>query len=223
MRNFLIRNPEVWNLKRQSGKAFIVSLVSLLTVSLGATPALAAPFDITQSDAEVIAAVGQQLNTDSEHTQTQMFDEMLQVVDVASAPNHGFDVTATIAAAKAEIGTSRSTGWGMPGECIISAKRWVHAGGGNWHSSGTPVSNYVGATRLSLDLVEAGDIIQYENLYAPNAWVMGVHTLLVTGVNEDGSLSIIESNNPFGSGLVTENENWTPNVPAGFHAVVWRF
>lgn len=210
-------------MKHRTGKAFIVSLVSLLTVSLGATPALAIPFEITHGDPEVVAAVGQQLNTDMSLTQSQKFDEMLQVVDLASAPSHSYDVEATIAAAEAEVGTSRATGWSMPGECIISAKRWVHAGGGGWTGSGTPVSNYVGATRLSLDLVEAGDIIQYENLYAPGAWVMGVHTLLVTGVNEDGTLTIIESNNPFGSGLVTKSENWTPQPPAGFQAVVWRF
>lgn len=210
-------------MKQLTSKAFIVSLVSALTVSLGATPALAAPFEPAFDEPEVVASIGQQLNTDDGLTHSQTLDEMLQVVDIASAPSHGFDVEAAIAAAEAEIGTSRATGWGMPGECIISTKRWIHAGGGNWTGSGSPVVNYTGATRLTLDLVEPGDVIQYENLYAPHAWVMGVHTLLVTEVNDDGTFTIIESNVPFGSGYVSKKENWTPAPPAGFQAVAWRF
>ncbi|WP_254259638.1 CHAP domain-containing protein [Leucobacter chinensis] len=209
-------------MKQQTGKTFIVSLVSLLTVSLGATPALASPMEPATST-EVLASIGQQLNTEASLTQSHDLDTMLEVVDIDSAPSHGYNVEATIAAAEAEVGTSRPTGWSQPGECIISAKRWVHAGGGQWTGSGTPVSNYVGAARLTLDMVEPGDIIQYENLQAPNAWVMGVHTVLVTEVNDDGTFTIIESNNPYGSGLVTKKENWTPIPPAGFQAVPWRF
>lgn len=209
-------------MKQLAGKTFIVSLVSALTVSLGTTPAFAAPLDLA-SEAEIASSIGQQLNTEAMLSQSQTLDDMLQVVDIASAPSHSFNVDAAIAAAESEIGTSRATGWGMPGECIISAKRWVHAGGGAWTGSGSPVANYVGATRLSLDLVEPGDVIQYENLYAPHAWVMGVHTVLVTDVHEDGTFTIIESNIPFGSGFVSKNEHWTPAPPAGFQAVAWRF
>ena len=220
-------NHFCWNrrnlsLKQLAGKTFIVSLVSALTISLGTTPALAAPFSLA-TESESAAAIGQQLNTEAILGQSQTLDDMLQVVDIASAPSHGYDVEATVAAAEAEIGTSRATGWGMPGECIISAKRWVHAGGGAWTGSGSPVANYVGATRLSLDLVERGDVIQYEHLYAPHAWVMGVHTVLVTDVHDDGTFTIIESNNPFGSGFVSKAEHWTPSPPPGFQAVAWRF
>lgn len=211
-------------MKHALGKTFIVSLVSALTISLGTTPALATTTGLTETtDAEVAAALGQQLlNTDTSNN-TNSLEAMLEVADIETGPAHGYNIEATIAAAEAEVGTSRATGWGMPGECIMSAKRWVHAGGGNWTGSGSPIANYAGATRLPLELAEAGDIIQYENLYAPHAWVMGVHTVLVTGVNDDGTLSIIESNNPFGSGLVTKSESWTPEPPAGFQAVVWRF
>ncbi|MGO3677858.1 MAG: hypothetical protein ACTJF6_02010, partial [Microbacteriaceae bacterium] len=144
-------------MKQQTGKTFIVSLVSLLTVSLGATPALASPMEPATS-AEVLASIGQQLNTEASLTQSHDLETMLEVVDIDSAPSHGYNVEATIAAAEAEIGTSRPTGWSQPGECIISAKRWVHAGGGQWTGSGSPVSNYVGAARLTLDMVEPGDL-----------------------------------------------------------------
>lgn len=211
-------------MKHHAGKTFIVSLVSLLTISLGATPALVTPFDPLSAETEALASVGPQvLNTVESTTAGIELDAMLEVVNIQEGPKHGYDVEATIAAAEAEIGTSRATGWGMPGECIISVKRWVHAGGGNWHNSGSPVANYDGAIRLPYDLVEPGDVIQYENLYAPHAWVSGVHTVLVTGVNDDGTLTIIESNIPFGSGFVQKQENWTPQPPAGFQAVVWRF
>jgi hypothetical protein len=47
--------------------------------------------------------------------------------------------------------------------------------------------------------------------------------VLITGVNGDGTFSIIESNNPGGSGLVSKNESWVPAPPSGFQAVAWRF
>lgn len=136
---------------------------------------------------------------------------------------HNFDVEATIAAATAEIGTSRATGWSQQGECIMSAQRWIRAGGGAWLGGGDPVTNYTGALRLSPADAEAGDVIQYEYLSSPSSWVSGIHTVLITGVNDDGTFKIIESNNPAGSGLVSANDSWVPAPPAGFQAVAWRF
>ena len=86
-----------------------------------------------------------------------------------------------------------------------------------------PVSNYTGATRLTIDYAQPGDIVQYENIDYPTSWVSGVHTLLIVGVNGDGTFDIVQSNIPGGSGLVTEVTDWVPAPPAGFQAVVWRF
>jgi hypothetical protein len=105
----------------------------------------------------------------------------------------------------------------------MSAKRWIVAGGGDWTGSGDPVSTYAGATRLSITDAQPGDVVQYEHLLYPTSWVSGVHTVLITEVHDDGTFTIIESNNPGGSGLVSKNESWTPAPPAGFQAVVWRF
>ena len=105
----------------------------------------------------------------------------------------------------------------------MSAQRWIKAGGGAWNGSANPVSNYEGATRLSVEDAQPGDIIQYEHLASPTSWVTGVHTLMITGVNDDGTFEIIESNNPGGSGLVSKEDNWTPKPPEGFQAVAWRF
>lgn len=232
-------------------KTLIVSIVSVLTFSLGATPALAAPFQTELSTTDGLAAIGpQSLNTTISTAATMPADQMLDVATVELSPStgaevasevgsgastfdavptlgtsatHGFDVDAAIALAQQEVGTSRATGWSQPGECIMSAQRWVRAGGGNWLGGGTPVTNYDTATRLPVSQAQPGDIIQYEHMLAPHAWVSGVHTLMVTGVNGDGTLSIIQSNVPFGSGLVTEVDNWTPETPFGFQAVAWRF
>lgn len=236
-------------------KTLIVSIVSVLTFSLGATPALAAPFQTELSTADGLAAIGpQSLNTTISTAATMPADQMLAVETAELSPSigsetsseigsgigagastfdavpalgasatHGFDVDAAIALAQQEVGTSRATGWSQPGECIMSAQRWVRAGGGNWLGGGTPVTNYDTAARLPVSQAQPGDIIQYEHMLAPHAWVSGVHTLMITGVNGDGTFSIIQSNVPFGSGLVTEVESWTPEAPFGFQAVAWRF
>lgn len=199
-----------------------MSLVSALTFSLSVAPALAQQ----PEEDDVFASASPQLldtTVTTAETTPVNFSNMLDVVALESGPRHGFDVEAAIAQATLEIGTSRPTGWAQPGECIMSAQRWIQAGGGNWPGGGTPVTNYDNATRLPLHLAERGDIIQYENIYAPHAWVSGVHTLLITGVNDDGTFSIIESNVPFGSGLVTAKDRWIPDPPPGFQAVVWRF
>ncbi len=206
-------------------KPFVVSLVALVTFSFGVAPAVAAEtIDASPvaASSPTVTVEAQSLNTLGDAASLPAVSSVLELSETANA-SHNFDVEATIAAATAEIGTSRATGWGQPGECIVSAQRWIQAGGGAWTGGGDPVSNYNGALRLSLSNVQRGDIIQYENLAFPTSWVSGVHTVLVTDVNEDGTLSIIESNNPGGSGLVSANDSWTPSPPAGFQAVVWRF
>lgn len=205
-------------------KSLNVTVVATIIFSFGATPALASPNPDTIIQSEPLAAIAPQaLLTVESPNPAPNIDHLLDLASIESAPEAGFNVDAAIEMAKSELGTSRATGWSMPGECIMSAKRWVTSAGGNWYSSGTPVTNYESATRIPYHLVQPGDIIQYENLFAPHAWVTGVHTVMVTGVNEDGTIDIIQSNVPFGSGLVTEEKNWLPQPPDGFQAVIWRF
>lgn len=207
-------------------KPFIVSLVATMTFAFGAVPAASAtPIeDFSAAPAAISPAVaeGQSLDTVTDTIEDQSLAAMLPSSELASTP-HGFDVDAAIKLAESELGTSRATGWSQPGECIMSAQRWVRAGNGNWLSGGTPVSNYDTATRLSIADAQPGDVIQYEHLSSPTSWVSGVHTVLVTGINDDGTIDIIQSNVPNGSGLVTEEKNWTPEPPEGFQAVAWRF
>lgn len=212
-----------------SPKPAIVALVSALTFALGAAPATGttASFALSAPTApeEVAAADVVPTQTLSASTSTidgQSLDALTALNDVSNIP-HGFDVAATIAQAESEVGTSRATGWSMPGECLMSARRWIHAGGGAWTGHGNPVANYVGATRLTMKDAQPGDIVQYEHIAFPTSFVTGVHTLLITEVHDDGTFTIIESNNPGGSGLVSKNEAWTPAPPAGFAAIVWRF
>lgn len=134
-----------------------------------------------------------------------------------------FNVEATLAAAKSEVGKSFPTGWNQQGECIMSVKRWIGAGKGNWYGSGTPVANYAGAKEIEYKHAAPGDVIQYISTSNPNAWVAGVHTVLVTANNADGTLQIIESNNPGGSGYVSANKKWTPAPPSGLTFKVFRF
>ncbi|MBO1804368.1 lipase [Leucobacter ruminantium] len=212
---------------RPTSKAFIVGLVSSITFALGAAPAVAAePIEDFSAPAAVVpsAEVAQTLDTtlSAEEIAGGSIDSVLTMAEAATIPHH-FDVAASIALAESEVGTSRPTGWSAPGECIMSAQRWIRAGGGAWGGGGNPVSNYDGATRLTIADAQPGDIVQYENIESPTSWVTGVHTLMIVGVNGDGTFTIIESNNPGGSGLVSKDEHWTPKPPAGFQAVVWRF
>ncbi|MGO3148153.1 MAG: lipase [Leucobacter sp.] len=206
-------------------KPFVVSLVALVTFSLGAAPAAAVEtFESSPVSASVpaVAPPAQSLNTVGSTETLPAIASVLELSDISN-PAATFDVDATVAAATSEIGTSRPTGWGQPGECMVAAQRWIQAGGGNWVGGGTPVTNYDNAVRLTLENVQRGDVIQYENIANPDTFVSGVHTILVVDVNDDGTLSIIESNNPGGSGYVSATESWTPQPPEGFQAVVWRF
>ena len=209
---------------RAPAKVFVVSLVTSVTFALGVTPALASPLaDETLPAAAVQPGLsGQQIDTISSQSAEAQIVPILHIDNAESIP-HNFDVQAAIQLAEDEIGTSRPTGWSQPGECIMSAQRWVRAGGGNWTGGGNPVTNYDNATRVTLETAAPGDIIQYEYTSSPTSWVTGIHTVMVTGINDDGTFTIIESNNPTGSGIVTKKEHWVPNPPAGFEAVVWRF
>jgi len=210
---------------RVSAKAFVVGLVSSVTFAFGAAPAVAsAPVeDFSVAAVQPATQLSQTLDTTGEDAIAgASIDAVLAIDEVATVP-HNFDVAATIELAESEVGTSRPTGWSAPGECIMSAQRWIRAGGGNWGGGGNPVSNYDNATRMTLATAAPGDIIQYEYIDSPTSWVTGVHTVLITEVHDDGTFTIIESNNPGGSGLVGKNEHWTPSPPAGFEAAVWRF
>lgn len=208
-------------------KAFIVTLVSLVTLAFGIAPATALP-EVTATQFEQAAAAqvpalkSQSFSTSANSIETRSLDVLLEQSEYGNSP-HNFNVEAAIAQARSEIGTSRATGWSAPGECIMSVMRWVKdAGGANWIGGSDPVSAYTGATRLTIAHAQPGDIVQYESIDYPTSWASGVHTLLITRVNGDGTFEIVQSNVPGGSGLVTEVTDWVPAPPAGFQAVVWR-
>ncbi|NQX28323.1 WXG100 family type VII secretion target [Microbacteriaceae bacterium VKM Ac-2854] len=126
--------------------------------------------------------------------------------------------------ALAEIGSVRETGWNAEGECIKSVQRWINGAGGKFVGGG-PVDGYINSGAVAVDPSQTGvgDVIQYTSQSDPNGWVYGVHTVMVVGVNADGTYHIVQSNSPGGSGLVSEVLNWTPSPPAGFDARTWRF
>lgn len=205
-------------------KALIVGFVASITFAFGTAPSYAdAPLaDFSSAASQPTAGVAQSLATGADPLAGIPIDSILAMEEVANVPS-GFDVSAAIDLAESEIGTSRPTGWSQPGECIMSAQRWIRAGEGAWTGGGDPVTNYDNATRMTLATAAPGDIIQYEFMASPSSWVTGVHTVMITGVNTDGTFTIIQSNSPGGSGLVTQEENWVPQPPAGFEAAVWRF
>ncbi|MBB4071064.1 lipase [Leucobacter sp. OH2974_COT-288] len=207
-------------------KALIIGAVAALLTPFAATPVHAQTFTLDFSDRSsytAFAANAQALNLGNSDLATESLDALsLATTADAVAATHTFDVAAAIAAAKSEVGTSRPTGWSQPGECVISANRWLRAGGSNWVSSGSPVTTYSQAKRLPLSAALPGDVIQFENLAYPDSWATGVHTMLVVGVNDDGTYHIIHSNFS-GAGLVTEELNFKITPPAGFQAVAWRF
>lgn len=205
-------------------KSLNVAIVAATIFAFGATPALANPNLDSYQSAEALASITPQaLSTMQTPDSAPSIDHLLDLASIESGPTANFDVEAALAIAESEIGTSRATGWAMPGECIMSTKRWINHAGGNWNSSGTPRTNYDGAALIPLHLAQPGDIVQYENAQTPDAWVTGVHTLMISEVHEDGTIDIIQSNVPFGSGLVTKELNWQPDPPAGFQTMIWRF
>lgn len=169
-----------------------------------------------------------QINFDKSVVVTTAKPVPVLAIGVASADpeaqsSTNFDVQAAIKAATAELGKSFSTGWNKPGECLVAAKRWITAGKGSWSGGGTPIGNYGNAKEVEYKNAAPGDVIQYLYTSNPESWVKGVHTILVTANNGDGTLQIIEANNPGGSGLVSENKSWTPAPPKGFEYKVFRF
>jgi peptidoglycan hydrolase CwlO-like protein len=122
------------------------------------------------------------------------------------------------------VGQTNPTGWGQSGECIVAVQNWLNAAGIRF-TPGGPHSGYTqsGAVQVSWSDVQVGDVVQYENALSPDAWLDGVHTVLVVGVKGD-QVQIVESNNPAGSGYVSTTTGWTPSpYAANFRAVVWRF
>lgn len=149
----------------------------------------------------------------------------------AAIPNAGpsgtqnFSAERAVEIALAENGTSRAIGDSQPGECVMSVQRWINSAGGHF-GGGSTVSSYTnsGAVQVGLTQVRAGDVIQYTSTTNPDSyWPVGVHTVMVAGVNADGSFKIVQSNVPYRSGKVSVVESWRPKPPAGFEARVWRF
>lgn len=142
----------------------------------------------------------------------------------ANGPQTGMSVKAALSLALSEVGSSRPTGYNMPGECIVSVRRWLSAGGGNFAGGGV-VSGYVSSPALLVTdgSLRPGDVIQYTNTGNPEMFAGGVHTYMVSNVHGDGTHDVVESNNPGGSGLVGYRQHAVAEPPPGWHARVWRF
>jgi hypothetical protein len=125
--------------------------------------------------------------------------------------------------ALAEVGTRRPTGWNAPGECIVSVRRWVNDAGGKLTGPGVTESyKKAGAVEVPLSDIQPGDIIQFHAVGADaNTNWDHAHTVLVTG-NNDGRISIVQSNSPEGSGLVTTVDPWTPSAREGWAWTAFR-
>lgn len=175
---------------------------------------------ITQAQALIPVGVTELFNIDLK-VKTSVENEAEYIEHINAESN--FDVKAAIAKAYSEVGTSRPTGWSAEGECIMSVKRWLTAAGASWGPGGTPMDNYTTATEIMPEKARPGDVVQYVYSSSPTVWATGVHTVLITGINADGTYKIVESNNPGGSGLVSKNDNWKPEPPKGFTAKIFRF
>jgi hypothetical protein len=152
----------------------------------------------------------------------------LVITPTASAVQ-GFNNAVVADKGLAELGTSRETGWNMPGECIKSVQRWVTAAGGSFPGGGGVIGGYTsaGAAEVALGAAVKGDVIQYtrnSGSYSTdnNDWSR-VHTVVVVANHGNGRFHIVQSNSPAGSGLVTQVVDWTPTPASGWIARVWRF
>jgi uncharacterized protein YukE len=129
-------------------------------------------------------------------------------------------------AAEAELAqhpAPMATGWNAPGECMVSAQRWVEAAGGRVNRNGEVAGSYGGvATQVPLDQAQRGDIIQYLDPAAPNTDWAHVHTVVVVGTNADGSLRVIERNFDLAGGIRPDN-NWRPSPAPGWEARDYRY
>ena len=79
---------------------------------------------------------------------------------------------AAINAALADVGNSYATGWNQPGECLVSVRRWLAAGGINFGYGG-PNSGYVasGATQVSWSNVQPAMLF---NMKVPIVQIAGL-------------------------------------------------
>lgn len=136
-----------------------------------------------------------------------------------------------IARAEASVHAHNVTGYDQPGECVKSVQRWIDAAGGKFGGGGV-VSGYQhsGATEVALGQVRVGDVLQFTSTANPDSWSAGpVHTVLVAGVNADGSYDIVQSNatyvdgTHYAPGTVTEDPHWTPYAAAAMQWRAWRF
>ena len=141
-----------------------------------------------------------------------------------------FDQTRAASIGVSEDGTSRPTGFGMPGECVESVRRWIEGAGGRLASGSGPYQNYVNSpanliatgTSSTVEQARRGDVIQYTYDANRDLWADGIHTVLVVDNNGDGTLRIVQSNVPAGSGRVSVDDRWRPAPPVGFTPYLWR-
>ncbi len=137
------------------------------------------------------------------------------------------DVNVTLQAALSEVGHSFATGWSAPGECIMAVKRWLAAAGVTNNGGGSgPYGLYPGAAVLVTDgSLRPGDVVQLTNIVNPNSWGDGVHTYMILRVHDNGRFDLIQSNVPYGSGLVTVKTDMdlSAYVKPGWRPLVWRF
>jgi hypothetical protein len=128
--------------------------------------------------------------------------------------------------ALSDVGKSYPTGWGQRGECIVAVQTWLNAAKSGTFKPGGVRTGYTqsGAREIPWKDAQPGDVIQYEHIQDYNSFGAGVHTMLVTKNNGDGSVNVVESNVPAGSGLVGTRSNILPSfAPSGWRSVVWRF
>jgi uncharacterized protein YukE len=135
--------------------------------------------------------------------------------------------SAIAAAAESELRThpgAMATGWNQPGECMVSAQRWVEEAGGHVNRNGQVAGSYSGvAAQVPLAQAQRGDIIQYVDPANPNGDWEHVHTLVITGPGSSpGTFNIIERNYDFHGGI-REVTNWTPKPAAGWEARAYRY
>ena len=153
---------------------------------------------------------------------------LLAAGNASAAQN--FDQARAADVGVSENGTSRPTGWDQPGECIKSVQRWITGAGGRMAGGGA-YSAYVnspadliatGSAAVAAQAVK-GDVIQYTYNPNRNTYANGVHTVMVVANNGNGTLRIVQSNAPAGSGRVSVVDGWRPAPPANFTAYLWRF
>lgn len=187
-----------------------------------------------EAEAAVKLAEAQAANPGLVQTNVVDTDGTTKTAVTPNAPSGGTSIGGNykVSAAKKQaaqnalnsVGQTNPTGWGQSGECIVAVQNWLNSAGIRFYAGG-PHSGYTqsGAVQVSWSDVQVGDVVQYENALSPDSWLDGVHTVLVVGV-DGGSVQIVESNNPAGSGYVSTTTGWTPSpYAANFRAVVWRF